>query len=549
MAFKGMFDGSVEIGQNREERANQMAMQQQRIQAQMAMQSQQLKARSAMQQSQLNASIAQSDKDREMKQNQFAVSTDMGNKKLDMAQNQFDTTSGLEQEKFDIDKSIKADQQKMAQLGFEAAQAEFDEDKVRRAALTSFRQSAFATGILSAQLNGVAAPNTISGINEALGVADGDPGSVVTMNGGPDGPWYDVIAPDQKTGELGKVRKKVTPMQLLAIAGMVFNEKQLTAWIGMSKAKNAENTKMNISNNKVLAAFLESKTPNPENDLKNLEDAAKAMKLADAAQVNADVAKPGTRRTDSKLWPGQTYVDTGHQKTYDRNMRIADKGRALADRLMGEDGDSSAPPAPSANAPANMTGRVRDDGALEYTFGPNTREVADTPTNRALLKKSGVQIEGGAKVETKASVAEKKASVAKAPTDKTDKKPPFNPKTDGPLKAKESAKKEEPIDWENTKDIPRGKVTTPVNEQTEGPLKPKEAPKKETPIDWESTKGIPRGKTTKMNVKEANTYRKTILNRLEKAHRMPRTDMAKKKALVKEIRSELASFNKVYPPN
>jgi hypothetical protein len=103
------------------------------------------------------------------------------------------TELGLKQE-FDAGKSLRDMQQENAKLMLQQALSEFDEDQARRAALTKFRQSAFGAGLITAALNGVAPTATLSRINQANGVADGDPGSIVGMGGGPEGLWYDVIA-------------------------------------------------------------------------------------------------------------------------------------------------------------------------------------------------------------------------------------------------------------------------------------------------------------------------------------------------------------------
>ena len=125
MAFKGIFDGSVEIGQAREARAHEAALQQQRIAAQIAMQTQQLRAQMAMQtqqlqaqaqaqRAQLQASMQQANADRALKQQEI----------------------GLKQQEFDAGKSLRDMQQENAKLMLQQALSEFDEDQARRATLT-----------------------------------------------------------------------------------------------------------------------------------------------------------------------------------------------------------------------------------------------------------------------------------------------------------------------------------------------------------------------------------------------------------------------------
>ena len=232
MAFKGIFDGSVAIGQAREARAHEAALQQQRIAAQMAMQTQQLQAQAQAQRAQLQASMQQANADRALKQQEI----------------------GLKQQEFDAGKSLRDMQQENAKLMLQQAQSEFDEDQARRATLTKFRQSAFGAGLITAALNGVAPTATLSRINQANGVADDDPGSIVGMGGGPEGLWYDVIAVDEQ-GEVGKKRQEVDPMTLLAVAHSLYGEKGVGEFIQMYKTRDTNNTRMNIAMDKYMQAY------------------------------------------------------------------------------------------------------------------------------------------------------------------------------------------------------------------------------------------------------------------------------------------------------
>ena len=250
MAFRGIFDGSVEIGQAREARAHEAALQRQRIAAQMAMQTQQLRAQMAMQtqqlqaqaqaqRAQLQASMQQANADRALKQQEI----------------------GLKQQEFDAGKSLRDMQQENARLMLQQAQADFDEDQARRATLTQFRQSAFGAGLITAALNGVAPTATLSRINQANGIADGDPGSVIAIGGGPEGLWYDVIAVDEQ-GNMGKIRQEVDPMTLLAVAHSLFGEKGVGEFIQMYKTRDTNNTRMNIAFDKYLQSLEVQKLKN-----------------------------------------------------------------------------------------------------------------------------------------------------------------------------------------------------------------------------------------------------------------------------------------------
>ena len=239
MAFKGIFDGSVEIGQGREARAHEAALQRQRIAAQMAMQTQQLRAQAQAQRAQLQADTA------------------MAGEKLNIAKQEIGLKQqeiGIKQQEFDAGKSLRDMQQENAKLMLQQAQSEFDEDQARRATLTKFRQSAFGAGLITAALNGVAPTPTLSRINQANGVADGDPGSIVGMGGGPEGLWYDVIATGEQ-GKVGKQRQEVDPMSLLAVAQSLFGEKGVGEFIQMYKTRDTNNTRMNIAMDKYMQAY------------------------------------------------------------------------------------------------------------------------------------------------------------------------------------------------------------------------------------------------------------------------------------------------------
>jgi hypothetical protein len=243
MAFRGIFDGSVQIGQAREARAHEAALQQQRIAAQMAMQTQQLQAQANAQRAQLQAQA-------NAQRAQLQAGTQQANADRELKQQQFDSGAAL-----------RETQQTNAKILLQQAQADFDEDQARRATLTQFRQSAFGAGLITAALNGVAPTATISRINQANGVADGDLGSVIGMGGGPEGLWYDVIAADEQ-GKMGKKRQEVDPMTLLAVAHSLYGEKGASEFIQMYKSKDTNNTRMNIAFDKYLQSLEVQKLKN-----------------------------------------------------------------------------------------------------------------------------------------------------------------------------------------------------------------------------------------------------------------------------------------------
>lgn len=257
MAFRGIFDGSVEIGQAREARAHEAALQRQRIAAQIAMQTQQLRAQAQAQRAQLQASTQQANADRALKQQALQVETAIAGEKLNIAKQEIGLKQqeiGMKQQEFDSGAALREMQQENAKLMLQQAQAEFDEDQARRATLTKFRQSAFGAGLITAALNGVTPTATLSRINQANGVADGDPGSIVGMGGGPEGLWYDVIATDEQ-GKMGKQRQEVDPMTLLAVARSLYGEKGVSEFIQMYKTRDTNNTRMNIAMDKYMQAY------------------------------------------------------------------------------------------------------------------------------------------------------------------------------------------------------------------------------------------------------------------------------------------------------
>ena len=261
MAFRGMFDGSVQIDQAREERAHQAAMQAQKIRAQMQMQQQQIRAQMSMQQNKLSFAGQQADADRAMKAEQFGVTSGLASQEMQLKQQAF----GLEQQKFESEQSVRELQQANAKLMLQKAQQEFDDDQAQRASLTAYRQSAFGSGVLSAMLNGVVSTKTLSAINKANGVADGAAGSIVGMGGGPDGAWYDIIAQDEQ-GKVGKDRQQVDPMAIIALGHSLLGKDGLKEFGAMYRTRDSNNTKMNLA----------------------LEAAMKAMMVEDARQQKAE---------------------------------------------------------------------------------------------------------------------------------------------------------------------------------------------------------------------------------------------------------------------
>jgi len=412
MAFKGIFDGSVEIGQAREARAHEAALQQQRIAAQIAMQTQQLRAQMAMQTQQLQAQ-AQAQR-AQLQANMQQANADRALKQQEI---------GLKQQEFDAGKSLRDMQQENAKLMLQQALSEFDEDQARRAALTKFRQSAFGAGLITAALNGVAPTATLSRINQANGVADGDPGSIVGMGGGPEGLWYDVIAVDEQ-GKVGKKRQEVDPMTLLAAAHFLYGEKGVGEFIQMYKTRDTNNTRMNIAMDKYMQAYeiqqLKNQLAKEVAGIKSdttlaVEDkrTERAMKLQELknqvgevlgilpAKVNLPSAvkilteelddlnaelNPESKRNKGKpLDPVKVKRRDAVQKALDNVLG-----------MLGDDGTETAgTPAAGAGA-AGQSPKVEaklDKGELVVTINGQTARMPDTPKNRATLQqKYGITI-------------------------------------------------------------------------------------------------------------------------------------------------------------
>lgn len=423
MAFKGIFDGSVAIGQAREARAHEAALQQQRIAAQIAMQMQQLRAQMAMQtqqlqaqaqaqRAQLQAGMQQANADRALKQQALQADTAMAGEKLNIAKQEL----GLKQQEFDAGKSLRDMQQENAKLMLQQAQAEFDEDQARRATLTKFRQSAFGAGLITAALNGVAPTATLSRINQANGVADGDPGSIVGMGGGPEGLWYDVIAVDEQ-GKVGKKRQEVDPMTLLAVAHSLYGEKGVGEFIQMYKTRDTNNTRMNIAMDKYMQAYeiqqlknqlakeiagiksdttlaVEEKRTERAMKLQELKNQVGGVLGISAAKVNLPSAvKILTEELDDLNAELNLVSKRNKGKPLDpvKVKRRDDVQKALDNVLgmLGDDGTETAgTPAAGAGA-AGQSPKVEaklDKGELVVTINGQTARMPDTPKNRAVLR-------------------------------------------------------------------------------------------------------------------------------------------------------------------
>ena len=404
MAFKGIFDGSVAIGQAREARAHEAALQQQRIAAQIAMQTQQLRAQMAMQtqqlqaqaqaqRAQLQASMQQANADRALKQQEI----------------------GLKQQEFDAGKSLRDMQQENAKLMLQQALSEFDEDQARRAALTKFRQSAFGAGLITAALNGVTPTATLSRINQANGVADGDPGSIVGMGGGPEGLWYDVIAVDEQ-GKVGKKRQEVDPMTLLAVAHSLYGEKGVGEFIQMYKTRDTNNTRMNIAMDKYMQAYeiqqLKNQLAKEVAGIKSdttlaVEDkrTERAMKLQELKNQVGEVLKISPAKVDlatsvTKLGAILDNYDAEMKYAKEKGLppdpekvALRAKTKALLDKVLaiGEEPGATAGAAPAGQSP-KVEAKL-DKGELVVTINGRTARMPDTPKNRATLQqKYGITI-------------------------------------------------------------------------------------------------------------------------------------------------------------
>lgn len=418
MAFRGIFDGSVEIGQAREARAAQMEMQRRQIAAQMAMQHEQLKAQMAAQRNQLQASTSQANADRSLKAQALQADTAADNRRIGVAEGELD----LRRETFDSGASVREMQQANAKMLLQQAQAEFDDAQARRVTQTAFRQSAFGAGILSAVMNSVVPTSFLEKIDQANGVASGDPGSVIAMGGSSEGAWYDVVAQDEQ-GNVGKKHMEVDPMSLLMIAHSVLGEKGTAEFVQMYKAKDSNNTRMNIAFDKYLQAIelqgmknegakdvatLKSDTTLAVED-KKTDRAVKIQELK--TQVGgalgiapAKVNLPSAVKTlstqleelDADLNSARNKKKTPDPEKVARRESIA---KAL-DNVLGmlsDDGPgetpaaaAGAPAADAAAAPAAgqlPTAEVKMDGvSLFVTVNGKTAKMPDTPENRKRLK-------------------------------------------------------------------------------------------------------------------------------------------------------------------
>ena len=276
MAFKGIFDGSVEIGQAREARNVQMAMQQRQINAQIAMQQQQIKAQIAMQQQQLRASTAdrqsalsantaQANADRALKQQQFQSGLSIDQQKIGLGQQ----AQTLEQQKFDSEQELRTLQQTNAKQLLQKAQQDFEDDQAQRAAQTAFQQSAFGAVLTTAMLNTAAPVAAISRFNAAMGIPDGAEGSMTAAYFDGTGGHYTMIGKDAK-GNLGKVEHAVDPGSMIRLGHSLYGAKDAALLFQQYRQNNMDNTKMTLATDAYLKAM----------DLQAAKDAAAAAKRA-----------------------------------------------------------------------------------------------------------------------------------------------------------------------------------------------------------------------------------------------------------------------------
>lgn len=586
MAFRGIFDGSVEIEQAREARAHDAALQRQRIAAQMAMQTQQLQAQANAQRAQLQAGTQQANADRELKQQQFAVGAAQAQQQIDMKRQEFDSGAALREM-----------QQENAKLMLQQAQAEFDEDQAQRATLTQFRQSAFGAGLITAALNGVAPTATLSRINQANGIADGDPGSVIGIGGGPEGLWYDVIAADEQ-GKMGKKRQEVDPMTLLAVAHSIYGEKGASDFIQMYKSKDTNNTRMNIAFDKYLQSLEVQKLKNEGTkevagiksdttlavedkktdramrvqELKNqvggvLGISAAKVNLPSAVKTlteqldNLDAEIRGTEKRKQPLDPKKVKRREDVQKALDNVLG-----------MLGDDGAETAGAQTGAQTGA-PTGRQPTGGTAQIPGVPQERQVE----LRAIAERAMATANGDkAKAEKifNAEVAKRYPDLVPAtqpspgkvpeetpPNTPDDEKAPVSPfsrdaspetaakrtvdakATAGRLRELLTPTRRALVPEEGErKPLPTAQSTGPRLETApEGSAKI--GPEKGT---LEYLQGMPKGKAADLKGKEIGTARREILKRLEAAYRLPKSD--EKVALVKRLRAELDEFNQKYRP-
>jgi len=411
MAFRGIYDGSVEIGQNREARSAQMEMQRRQIAAQMAMQQQQLQASMAERGMQLQASTQQANADRALKAQGMQAEIGLGQQKLDLGQQGQD----LEQQKFDSGASLREMQQANAKLLLQQAQQDFEADQAQRAAQTQFRQSAFGAGLLTAMMNGVTPTSTLSKINQANGVADGDPGSIVGMGGGPEGAWYDVVAQDEQ-GQIGKKRQEVDPMALLTVAHSILGKDGAKDWVQMFRTRDTNNTRMGLSADAFLKAMAQEDAKTARASMTEGMKTERAVVVEDMKTDRATTLQ--TLKQQAEKATGMSYAKTDPNKMakdlteqldkMDFTIARAKKNKQeppadiLAERELVRQalhniraymadastpaGGAAAPVAEAANS-ASVSGT-----SVTITIDGQTKTVEDSPALRDWLAGKGISI-------------------------------------------------------------------------------------------------------------------------------------------------------------
>lgn len=547
--FNGIFDGSVAIDQNREARDNALMLQQQQIRANMSMQQQRLRADQQSQQTSLSASTAAGNDDRALKAQGMASETDLAQQRQD-----------LEQQKFDAGESLTSMKESQAKLMLQQAQQEFDDDQTQRAALTQLRQSAFGAGILSAMLNGTAAPATLTKINRAIGVADGDPGSVVGIGGGTDGAWYDVVAKDEQ-GKIGKTRQQVDPMALLMVAHSVLGKDGTKEWAQMYQSKDRDNTRMNVALEAYKRAMDTADTKTKAaSDLQTQKDAAAAARLDTKNQAIAQIAQLKLEVKDARdeymarkspfgeddadalaakaKWQAVSNKLRGVQQPDDPLVAAIDGGTPTGKATQTQHGAVAAPVAPPSEQALIMSAIKRSGGDVakgkalyiaEYKKRQDERGAPSAPTSTSPAA-ADEQTDPGVATGEQVTSAMNFLKGDEAPAPRT--APAARAVTPTPAKA-EPAKASAP-----STDGPR--ASEPAKEPDKEPAK--FGPK---PGDPEYLRDMPKGESTDLTPKEISATRKEILKRLDATEQYD-YPKDKKASDRKRIKAELADFNDKY---
>lgn len=366
MAYRGIGDDAQEVVKEQ----NRMAI----ASNELAQRAKENKDRTAIDREQIAARTSEADKRRTEDARQFDAGQGESARK-------FDTTFAEGTRQFDAQHQIALEEGKRNSERFDMAKKDWEAQDAKRQESLKLQEGAFAD-LIRASLFSPAAPDSfVRKANEALGVADKEPGSIRGTfqlrdeSGFSHGVGYITVGADGKD-----VKNILTPQQVWQFMGKYSPEDQKNITEEYAKTYNL-NDPMNVAR----ARHMEAYAKYYEEGAARRAPAAPKPEAAPVSHLVEALTKEITRVESEMKAPGMTRT---------QRAALSQRHTALKKRydsqVLGIGGDE---PASGGAKPASNNPSVQVSGnRIIVTQNGRTEDRPDTPEFREFLKSKGINV-------------------------------------------------------------------------------------------------------------------------------------------------------------